>query len=81
MAVAHRLQENQVEVLRRGPTNNSGAQAVVMHGAPLRYKLGLMRRWIEEDNAGVEIMGTRQLVKEHGLILLGHLHESDKGDR
>ena len=35
------------------------AQAVVMHAAPLRYKPGTMRRWMEEDNRGVKIMGIR----------------------
>ena len=40
-------------------------QAIVMHAAPLRYKLGMMRRWIEEDNKGVEIMGIWWLMKDH----------------
>ena len=41
------------------------ARAVVMHGAPLRYKSGTMRQWVEEDNRGVEIKGIRWLVREH----------------
>ncbi|KAF8420906.1 hypothetical protein EV426DRAFT_701977 [Tirmania nivea] len=41
------------------------AQAVVMHGVPTRYKPGQMRRWIEEDNKGVEVMGIRWLLKQH----------------
>ena len=41
--------------------------AIVMHAAPLHYKPGTMRRWIEEDNKdmGVEIMGIRWLLKEN----------------
>jgi len=35
-----------------------------MHGAPLHYKPGTMRRWTEEDNKGVEIKGIRWLLKE-----------------
>ncbi|KAF8415975.1 hypothetical protein EV426DRAFT_711779 [Tirmania nivea] len=35
------------------------AQAVVMHGVLTRYKPGQVRRWIEEDNEGVEVMGIR----------------------
>jgi len=31
----------------------------VMHTAPLKYKPGTMRRWIEEDNKGVRILGIR----------------------
>ena len=31
------------------------AQGLPMHGAPLHYKPGMMRWWIEEDNEGVEI--------------------------
>jgi len=40
-------------------------QTVVMHAAPLRYKPGMVRRWLEEDNKGVEITGIRWLLKEH----------------
>jgi len=39
-------------------------QALVMHAAPLKYKPGTMRRWVEEDNKGVRIMGIRWLLKE-----------------
>ncbi|KAF8417559.1 hypothetical protein EV426DRAFT_699638 [Tirmania nivea] len=41
------------------------AQAVVMHGVPTRYKPGQMRRWVEEGNEGVEVMGVRWLLKQH----------------
>ena len=44
-----------------------------MHAAPLCYKPGTMRRWIEEDNKGVEIMGIRWLTEEH---LLGKVASS-----
>ena len=45
----------------------STTHAIVMHAAPLHYKPGTMRRWIEEDNKdmGVEIMGIRWLLKEN----------------
>jgi len=35
-----------------------------MHAAPLKYKLSTMRRWIEEDNKGVRILGIRWLLRE-----------------
>ena len=35
-----------------------------MHAAPLKYKPGTMRRWIEEDNKGVRILGIRWLLRE-----------------
>ena len=47
------------------PPPTAKARAVVMHAAPLHYKPGTMRRWIEEDNKGVEIMGIRWLTREH----------------
>ncbi|KAF8416570.1 hypothetical protein EV426DRAFT_578658 [Tirmania nivea] len=43
------------------------AQAVVIHGVPTRYKPGQVRRWIEEDNEGVEVMGIRWLLKQYEL--------------
>ena len=49
---------NPLPALKRG-------RAVVMHGAPLRYKSGTMRQWIEEGNSGVEIMGIRWWIREH----------------
>ncbi|RPB27267.1 hypothetical protein L211DRAFT_897332 [Terfezia boudieri ATCC MYA-4762] len=39
-------------------------QAVVLHTAPTKYKPGLMRRWIEEDNKTAQIQGIRWLLKE-----------------
>ena len=40
-------------------------QAVVLHGAPTKYKPGQMRRWIEEDNQGsIKFLGTRWLLPE-----------------
>jgi len=35
-----------------------------MHAAPLKYKPGMRRRWKEEDNKGVKIVGIRWLLKE-----------------
>jgi len=40
------------------------AQAVVIHGVPVRYKRGMMGRWIQEDNTGVEVMAVRWLSSE-----------------
>jgi len=37
------------------------------HGYICSITAGMMRRWLEEDNKGVEIMGIRWLLKEHGL--------------
>ena len=34
-----------------------------MRDAPLHYKPGIMRWWVEEDNDGLEIMGIRWLLK------------------
>ncbi|KAF8418692.1 hypothetical protein EV426DRAFT_704491 [Tirmania nivea] len=59
------------------PAHPTRAQTVVMHSAPTKYKPGQMRRWIEEDNRGVEVMGIRKswgsgshgdqvLLKQHG---------------
>ena len=53
--------------------------AVVMHADPLCYKPGMMRRWIEEDNKGVEITEIRWVTKEHinrGFIFLIFLKNS-----
>ena len=38
------------------------AQAVIMHGVSPRYRLGILRRWLEEGNDGIEIMGARWLL-------------------
>jgi len=40
------------------------AQAVVIHGVPVRYKPGMMVRWIQEDNTGIEVMRVRWLLSE-----------------
>jgi len=45
---------------RASPTT----RALVMHAALLKYKPGTMRRWIEEDNRGVKILGIRWLLRE-----------------
>ncbi|KAF8419084.1 hypothetical protein EV426DRAFT_720182 [Tirmania nivea] len=42
-------------------------RAVVLHAAPSKYKPGLMRRWIEEDN-DTQILGIRWLLGEHRRI-------------
>ena len=49
------------------PARPLQTHAIVMHAAPLHYKPGTMRWWIEEDNKdiGVEIMGIRWLLKEN----------------
>ncbi|RPB24376.1 hypothetical protein L211DRAFT_837774, partial [Terfezia boudieri ATCC MYA-4762] len=49
------------------PTNRKTqvrTQAVVLHAAPTKYKPGLMRRWIEEDNKNAQIKGIRWLLLE-----------------
>ncbi|RPB23559.1 hypothetical protein L211DRAFT_838410, partial [Terfezia boudieri ATCC MYA-4762] len=49
------------------PTNRTTqvrTQAVVLHAAPTKYKTGLMRRWIEEDNKNAQIKGIRWLLLE-----------------
>ncbi|RPB21247.1 hypothetical protein L211DRAFT_840851 [Terfezia boudieri ATCC MYA-4762] len=47
---------------RNSPLNQ--ARAIVLHAAPMKYKPGLMRRWIEEDNEGARILGIRWLLQE-----------------
>ena len=42
----------------------SQARAVVLRGAPTQYKVGKMRRWIEDDKGRAQIWGTRWLVRE-----------------
>jgi len=46
------------------PGSRPYAQAVVIHGIPIRYKLGKLGRWIQEDNTGIEVMGVRWLLSE-----------------
>ncbi|RPB18908.1 hypothetical protein L211DRAFT_899508 [Terfezia boudieri ATCC MYA-4762] len=43
-------------------------QAVVLHAAPTKYKPGLMRRWIEEDNKTAQIQGIRWLLRRIGKL-------------
>ncbi|RPB28785.1 hypothetical protein L211DRAFT_237314 [Terfezia boudieri ATCC MYA-4762] len=47
---------------RNSPLNQP--RAVVFPAAPMKYKPGLMRRWIEEDNEGARIIGIRWLLQE-----------------
>ncbi|RPB23568.1 hypothetical protein L211DRAFT_838422 [Terfezia boudieri ATCC MYA-4762] len=47
---------------RDSPLNQP--RAIVFHAAPMKYKPGLMRRWIEEDNQGARILGIRWLLQE-----------------
>ncbi|RPB20007.1 hypothetical protein L211DRAFT_578174 [Terfezia boudieri ATCC MYA-4762] len=47
---------------RDSPLNQP--RAIVFHAAPMKYKPGLMRRWIEEDNEGARILGIRWLLQE-----------------
>ena len=53
---------------QKPPRGDKGApsttRALVMHAAPLKYKPGTMRRWIEEDNKRVKILGIRWLLRE-----------------
>ncbi|KAF8442517.1 hypothetical protein BGX38DRAFT_1272322 [Terfezia claveryi] len=44
------------------------ARAVILHAATTKYKPGLMRRWIEEDNKGAQILGIRWLTQEERRI-------------
>ncbi|KAF8429308.1 hypothetical protein BGX38DRAFT_1146978 [Terfezia claveryi] len=44
-------------------THTNRTQAVVFHAGPMKYKPGLMRRWIEEDNQRVRIPGICWLQK------------------
>jgi len=37
----------------------------VLHTTPTKYKPGEMRRWVEEDNRGIQILGIRWLIQEH----------------
>ena len=57
-----------VQKEQKPPRGDRGAppttRALVMHAAPLKYKPGAMRRWIEEDNKGVKILGIRWLLRE-----------------
>jgi len=41
----------------RGRHDRPYAQGVVIHGVPVRYKAGMMGRWIQEDNTGIKVMG------------------------
>ncbi|KAF8435230.1 hypothetical protein BGX38DRAFT_1275130 [Terfezia claveryi] len=45
-------------------TTQARTQAVVLHAAPTKYKPGLMRRWIEDDNKNAQIKGIRWLLLE-----------------
>jgi len=53
---------------QKPPRGDKGAppttRALVMHAAPLKYKPGTTRRWIEEDNKGVKMLGIRWLLRE-----------------
>ena len=51
---------------RSPPPTPVATRAIVLHGAPTKFKPGQMRRWIEEDNIGdVQIVGIRWLLQEH----------------
>ena len=67
------------------PLPSKIAQAVVMHGAPLRYKPATMRTSIEEDNRGGKDDGNSVADKEsearEGSALLGYLHVNRSRDR
>jgi len=64
---------------RRPPTT----RALAMHAAPLKYKTGTMRRWVEEDNRGLKLVGIRWLLREDrrglGGSLPRDLHERSCG--
>lgn len=46
------------------PPLKPAVRALVLHAAPTHRKLGEMRRWLEEDNKGVVIVGARWLLQE-----------------
>lgn len=50
--------------LSTSETLSPQARTLVTHAAPLKYRPGTMRKWIEEDNKGVNILGVRWLLKE-----------------
>ncbi|KAF8458677.1 hypothetical protein BGX38DRAFT_460973 [Terfezia claveryi] len=43
-------------------------RAVIFHADPMKYKPGLMRRWIEEDNKGFEFWVSGCCKKVEGLV-------------
>ena len=49
---------------RAAEESTTRTRTSVMHAAPLKYKPGTMRRWTEEDNKGVKILGIRWLLKD-----------------
>ena len=51
-------------VVTRSYNSRPKAQAAIMNGAPLYYKPSTMRRRIEEENSGIEIMGARWVLKK-----------------
>ena len=77
---AKKVKGKEVQVLRPLPKQQRGrhtttgsstpenpppqARTLVMHAAPLMFKPGTMRRWIEEDNKGTKILGICWLLKE-----------------
>ena len=49
---------------RPPPARPAQSKTIVLHSAPTTYKPGQMRRWIQEDNKGVTILGIRWLLHE-----------------
>ncbi|KAF8435864.1 hypothetical protein BGX38DRAFT_1274851 [Terfezia claveryi] len=39
------------------PPKKATTHAAILHGAPTKYKPGLMRRWIDEDNQKTQTLG------------------------
>lgn len=46
--------------------------AVVIHAVPLKYKVGEVRRWLEEDNQYLQIAGARWLLPENRRLDKAH---------
>ena len=60
------LEKRKEKTIQNAALPVSQGRAVVLHGAPTKYKAGQMRRWIEEDNKGrAQILGIRWLVGEN----------------
>jgi len=46
-----------------------------MHAIPLRYKLGVIKRCIEEDNKGIDLVVIEgESIREISFVMTGTLH-------
>ena len=48
----------------RPPTPRGHGKQLVLHAVPTKYKLGEVRRWLEEDNRYLPTKGARWLLTE-----------------